>query len=119
VVEARRRGARYCLTYHSDIRGIRGAWLYVAGHGRYILSLTPRAELGFVKAGEVRGGLITFTLANDQFKVECPNAIAPGYAPYMLYVLRDPEWTPTATAQSGRALVGSVAPAEIVSLKRK
>jgi hypothetical protein len=40
-------------------------WFYIPGRGRYILSLTPRAELGFAQAGEVRGGAIRFTLGGD------------------------------------------------------
>ena len=31
-------------------------WFYAPGHGRYVLSLAPRRELKFVKAGDVRGG---------------------------------------------------------------
>ncbi len=92
-------------------------WFYVADHGRYVLSLAPRPELGFEKAGEVRGGAITFTLGKDQFTLECPVAVAPGYAPYVLYVLHDAEWKPTSTSQGGRVLVGSVSPAEISSLR--
>jgi hypothetical protein len=35
-------------------------WFYVPGHGRYILSLIPRPDLGFERAGEVRGGSSLF-----------------------------------------------------------
>ena len=40
-------------------------WLYLPELGRFILSLVPRAPLGFKKAGEVRGGVVAFTLGND------------------------------------------------------
>jgi hypothetical protein len=94
-------------------------WFYLPGRGRYVLSLVPRPDLDFQKAGEVRGGAITFTLGNDTIKLECPNQIAAGNAPYNLYVLRDPEWEPTAQAQKGQFAAGSVDPGELAALKRK
>jgi hypothetical protein len=94
-------------------------WFYLPNHGRYVLSLAPRPDLDFKKAGEVRGGTITFTVGNDSIKVECTNPIATGNAPYNLYVLHDPEWEPTAQAQKGQFAVGSVDPGELAALKRK
>jgi hypothetical protein len=94
-------------------------WFYLPGRGRYVLSLVPHPDLDFQKAGEVRGGAITFTLGNDTIKLECPNQIAAGNAPYNLYVLRDPEWEPTAQAQKGLFAAGSVDPGELAALKRK
>jgi hypothetical protein len=94
-------------------------WFYLPHRGRFILSLSPRHELGFVKAGEVRGGAVTFTLDKDEFKLESPTPVASGSAPYILYVLHDPEWAPTSASQTSRLLVGSVAPEEIASLMRK
>jgi hypothetical protein len=94
-------------------------WFYLPDHGRYVLSLAPHPELDFQKAGEARGGVITFTLGNDSIKLECPNQIAGGNAPYNLYVLRDPEWEPTAQSQKGQFATGSVDPGELAALKRK
>jgi hypothetical protein len=94
-------------------------WFHLPNHGRYILSLAPRADLGFVKAGEVRGGAITFTLGGDTFTLESNTAITTGYAPYILYVLHDPDWEPTAQAQRGHFQTGSVSPGEIALLRRK
>ncbi len=94
-------------------------WFYLPNRGRYVLSLAPRAEFGFVKAGEVRGGTITFTLGADTFTLESNTAITTGYAPYLLYVLRDAEWEPTAQAQRGHFQTGSVSPGEIALLSRK
>ena len=39
----------------------------------YVLSLAPRQELGFVKAGELRGGAIIFTIGNaaSAWRVRC------------------------------------------------
>ena len=92
-------------------------WFYLPKRGRYILSLAPRPELGFVKAGEVRGGAITFTLDKDEFTLESYTQIAPGDAPYILYVLHDPAWEPTAQGQSAYFKMGSVSPAELASLR--
>jgi len=47
-------------------------WFYAPGHGRYIFSLTPRPDLGFVQAGEIRGGLATFTVDKDEVLLESP-----------------------------------------------
>jgi hypothetical protein len=94
-------------------------WFSLPNRGRYILSLAPRPELGFVKAGEIRGGTITFTLGGDKFQLESNIPITTGYAPYILYVLHDPDWEPTAQAQRGHFQTGSVSPGEIALLRRK
>ncbi len=93
-------------------------WFYAPGHGRYVLSLTPRPDLGFVQAGEVRGGLVTFAVDKDEVVLESPIMIAPGDAPYFLYVLHDREWTPTARGQMGQLLLGSVSPRELAAIAR-
>jgi len=92
-------------------------WFYLPARGRYILSLVPRPELDFQKAGEVRGGAITLTLGGDAITLESALEIATGNAPYNLYVLRDPEWEPTAAAQKGQLAFGSVAAEELAILK--
>ena len=94
-------------------------WFHQPGRGRYILSLAPRQELGFVKAGEVRAGTISFTVEGETFTLESPAAFAAGHAPYFLYVLHDPGWEPTAQAQRGHFQTGSVSPEEIAQLRRK
>jgi len=93
-------------------------WFYLPGRGRYILSLVPRPELDFQRAGEVRGGAITLTLGGDAITLESPSEIATGNAPYNLYVLRDPEWEPTTPAQKGQLAFGSVSAEELAILKR-
>jgi hypothetical protein len=76
--------------------GIAGAavWFYLPDHGRYFLSLMPHPELGFQKAGEVRGSSLNFTAGGDTITVECNGRIAVGYAAYNLYVLAEPGWRP-------------------------
>ena len=93
-------------------------WFYIPGRGRYILSLVPRPELDFHKAGEVRGGRIALTLNSDAITLECFSEIATGHAPYSLYVLRDSQWEPTAQAQKGQLAIGSVDAGELAMLKR-
>lgn len=69
-------------------------WFYAGGRGRYILSLLPNPELGFRKAGEVRGTSLRFTMGKDTFTLNAAGPIAPGRAPFNLYVLHDPGWRP-------------------------
>jgi hypothetical protein len=75
----------------------RGAvvWFYVPNRGRYVLSLLPRPELGFRRAGEVRGSTVRFTLGRDTFTLLTADQVAPGQARFHLYVLHDPTWKPT------------------------
>jgi hypothetical protein len=94
-------------------------WFYLPSRGRYILSLAPRSDLGFVWAGEVRGGTVSLTVDGDTLTLESLAPFAAGYAPYILYVLHDAKWKPTAEAQLGRFQMRSVAPAEITALGRQ
>ena len=82
------------------------------------MSAVPHPELGFVKAGELRGGAAAFTSGDDKVSIESPIPIAPGDAPYVLYVLHDPEWAPTSQAQAASVLAGSVSTLELAALKK-
>jgi hypothetical protein len=88
-------------------------WFYLPSRGRYVLSLVPRDDLGFTKAGEVRGGSASFTSESDTIIIECPIDIAPGHAPYYLYVLHDLDFSPASAAQKSRLVYGSVSPEEL------
>jgi hypothetical protein len=92
-------------------------WLYVPEHGRYVFSLTAHPGLGFKKSGEVRGGVISLAVDGDAITLESPKPIAPGDAPYHLYVLHDPDWEPVAESQKSRPGLGSVSAAELTALK--
>jgi hypothetical protein len=94
-------------------------WIYLPGHGRYVLSLGSHTDLDFRKAGEVRGGAIIFTLGDDSIKLECTNPVATGDAPYNLYVIHEPEWEPTAQAQKSQLAVGTVGAGELAGPERK
>ena len=94
-------------------------WVYVPKHGRYILSLAPRTGLDFKKAGEVRGGVITFVVGENSVKISCANSITTGDAAYHLYVLLDPDWEPTVAAQKALVSVGSVGVGELMALRKK
>jgi hypothetical protein len=98
---------------------IRGplVWLYLPEHGRYVLSLVARPD--FKQAGEIRGGVIAFTLGGDSVKLECPTPIATGDAAYHLYVMRDAQWAPAMDRQKDRPMLGTVSPAELAALKQQ
>jgi len=110
---------RQLLTSH--FRPVSGSliWFYVPKRGRYVLSLLPHPELGFVQVGEVRGGTALFAIGGERVRLESPTAIAPGNAPYLLYVLNDADWVPTVQAPSDILLLGSVSRAELAALMRK
>ena len=70
-------------------------WFYLPNRGRFILSLGPHADLGFRKAGEVRGSSLAFTIGSDRFTLSAGDRIPPGLAAFNLYVLNQPNWKPT------------------------
>ncbi|MFN7918493.1 MAG: hypothetical protein U0Q16_00260 [Bryobacteraceae bacterium] len=79
-----------------DGGGISGeaVFFYLPGRGRYVMSLAPNADLGFRKAGEIRGNEASVTIGSDTFRVECKGPIAPGGGAFHLYVHYDPAWRP-------------------------
>lgn len=105
----------------ASLHDVRSAlpWFYFPDHGRFILSLTPRASLGFQKAGEVRGGRITFTLDGDSVKLESIRPIASGNGVYNIYVLHELDWEPVSDRQKDYPLDGSVDIGEIPTPVRK
>jgi hypothetical protein len=69
----------------------------VPNHGRLILSLTPRPDLGFRKAGEIRGSTMSITFDGRTLNVNNEGRIAPGAGPFNLYVLHQRDWPLTGT----------------------
>jgi hypothetical protein len=94
-------------------------WFYFPNHGRFILSLTPRTNLGFRKTGEARGGRITFTLDDDSVKLESIRPIASGNGVYNIYVLHEPDWEPVSERQKDYPADGSIDVDEIPTPARK
>lgn len=73
-------------------------WIYLEGHGRYVMSLFPNQKLGFRDEGMVAENVLTFRDGTTELRLECGSAIAPGDGPYSLYVLREPGWRPRGTS---------------------
>jgi hypothetical protein len=76
--------------------GFSGAvvWLYLRGHGRFILSLLPHEKLGFIKSGIVYGNRLLFHTGPMEVRIECNSRIAPGSGVYNLYTAHEPDWQP-------------------------
>jgi hypothetical protein len=71
-------------------------WMYLAGHGRFVLSLFPNEKLGFQRNGAVLRNYAMFLEGSTEIRVECHSAIVPGPQPYNLYVVHEPGWQPYA-----------------------
>ena len=69
-------------------------YFYLPNHGRFVFSLAPHEQLGYRKAGEVRGRTLTINWGNDTFAIVCDGPIAPGDGVFNLYVYHDPSWRP-------------------------
>ncbi len=66
-------------------------WFYLAGHGRFNLSLFPNEKYPFTKNGVVSENTATFRDGKAEYRVESASAIAPGFGVYNLYVWHEPE----------------------------
>ncbi len=80
--------------------GVSGAvvWLYIADHGRFILSLVPNEKLGFKKSGAVSADGLLFREGETEYRVQCNSRVAPGSGTYNLYVVHEPDWRPPISA---------------------
>ena len=90
-------------------------WLYVAGHGRYILSLVPNEKLGFHKNGVVSENVLLFHDGATEFRVECQRRIAPTSGPFNLYLVHEGEWWP---GQADAIRIGAANKPELVVGKK-
>ena len=68
-------------------------WFYVPGHGRFVFSLAPHPELGFVRMGQVNGTRLTLTLGADTFELDSTGVIASTSGAFHIYGRHD-DWTP-------------------------
>ena len=69
-------------------------WLYLAGHGRFVLSLFPNQKLGFQKSGVASANTFLFREGSREYRVDCDSAVAPGSGIYNLYVVHEAAWRP-------------------------
>src|SRR5207249_3402634 len=60
-----------------EVSGV-AVWFYLPMRGRFLLSLSPRPDLGFQKAGEIRGTTLSFSIGGDNFNLVAASPIAPG-----------------------------------------
>jgi hypothetical protein len=83
-------------------------WIYVPGHGRFVLSQHAHPDLGFESAGEVAGSSLTFSAADGNvFRIDTAERIASGSGSYTVYVLPDPGWLPADTQDRTRVMFGA------------
>ena len=87
-------------------------WLYLAGHGRFVLSLFPNEKLGFQKNGVAAAHAFVFREGSTEYRFECANAVAPGSGPYDLYVVHEAGWRPGGVGEP--FMIGSADKAEWV-----
>ncbi len=80
-------------------------WVYAPGYGRYVLAFAPHPGLG--RAGEVSGGLLTFSLDGNIVRIACADRIAAGGGIYNVYALRDESWKPADPKDRGRFMIGT------------
>jgi len=67
-------------------------WVAIPGQGRYILSLTP--QNGFTKAGAIRGNVISFQDAEQEYEVRLLGPVAGAGKAWNLYMLHDLTYDP-------------------------
>lgn len=64
--------------------------IYIAGYGRFFLSLDPRSKYGFDKLGEIRGRVISFVRGDDHFELRTRGDFVSSFGVWNLYVLAKP-----------------------------
>jgi hypothetical protein len=96
--------------------GISGAvvWLYLAGHGRFVVSLFPNGKLGFQKNGVTAADTLTFREGSTEYRVQCGSAVAPGSGPYNVYVSHEAAWRPGGMNAGDSFMIGAADKAEWV-----
>jgi hypothetical protein len=81
-------------------------WFYLPGQGRYLLSVTPHAELGFSLAGQVGGNSLWFGLNNQEIQIDADERMVDGSATYNLYVMHESDWVPENEGDRSGPLMG-------------
>jgi hypothetical protein len=95
------------VDFSQDPAPVKGkaVWIYMPGHGRCLLSLSPRP--GFGLAGQVGGTSLEFELGSDEIQIDTKERIAEGSALYNLYVLHQSDWLPPNSSSQTRARMGT------------
>jgi len=83
-------------------------WVYVPGHGRYVLSPHAHPDSGFQEAGEAAGNSLTFTAPDGNvFRIDTAERVAAGSGSYAVYVLPDLRWAPADPQDRARVMIGA------------
>jgi len=82
-------------------------WMYIPGHGRYVLSLHAHAELGFESAGEAAGNSLTFSADGNVFRIDTTERVAAGSGTYTIHMLPDSDWMPADPLDRDRVMMGT------------
>jgi hypothetical protein len=82
-------------------------WVYIPGHGRYVLSLHPHPDLGFESAGEAAGNSLTFAADGNVFRIDTAERVAAGSGTYTVRVLPDLGWEPADPQDRARMMIGT------------
>jgi hypothetical protein len=79
----------HTIGWHIDHPADTGSaiWLGLPGRGMYILSLDPRAEHGFQKAGAIHANVITFHDGGNQYEIRTSGPILASDGAWNLYLL--------------------------------
>lgn len=80
-------------------------WVYLPGHGRYLLSLSP--DTGLTLAGQVGGSTLEFQSQGDEIQIDAADRILMGSATYNLYMSHEADWQPPSGTDRSAALMGS------------
>ena len=75
-------------------------WCYVEGHGRFILSLVPRAGYDFEKSGVINDNKIAFRVNGREYEWLSSQPILPGGGVWNVWVLHDPKYVPFGSRES-------------------
>jgi hypothetical protein len=82
-------------------------WIYVPGHGRYVLSLHAHPEVGFEDAGEAAGNSLTFNVDGNVIRIDTTERVAAGSGVYTVYALPDSRWEPADLQDRPRIMIGA------------
>ncbi len=93
----------------------RFVWIYIRGHGRFVMSLFPDEKLGFQKNGMTAANALIFhDETSTEYRVECVGPVAMTEGPFNLYIAHEPNWRPYSagdalelgSADSARSIIG-------------